>query len=425
MLKQCEDISATQKRLTIEIPADIISSEYSRARAKLQQKVRIPGFRPGKAPLSLIDKKYHKEIEADILEKLVARCYLQALSEANLVAVSPPMIEKIAEFKKDHPVEFVINVSVRPPIPDLNYTGLPVTEHPIEVTEQEVTTAINEYADKLAEFVSTDEPIIKDDLVTVDYTAKTTEDADETSTSDVILKVGASPYPPEFIEHIIGKKTGDEVELTASFASDSPLPFAGKTATFKLKIKDVKRKVQKPIDDEFAKDLGFGDLVALQNAVKDSIIRAKTQYANEYARRQVLDALMQRYDFELPETLLQAKLKDLIEEALANAEDLTDSNIKEKEASLRETLLPTARHKVKAFVLLDTIADKENVTITEQDIQEFVSNIAKLARTHPENVIKYYMAKDGSLAGLRDEVRHRKTLDLIVSKANFVKGETK
>lgn len=423
MLKQCEDISATQKRLTIEIPADIISSEYSQAREKLQKKVQIPGFRPGKAPFRIIDKKYGKEIEADILEKLVANYYLKALSEANLVAVSPPRLEKIAEFKKDHPVEFVINVSVRPSIPDLNYTGLPVTEQPIEVTEQEVTAIIDVYANRLAEFVSTDEPIVNGDLVTLDYLAKTTEDANETSASDLILKVGAGPYPTEFVQHIIGKRTTDEAEFTVSFPSDSSLPFAGKTATFKVKIKEVKRKIQKPIDDEFAKDFGFGNLAELQNAVKDSIIRAKTYNAKELARRQVLDALMQRYDFELPETLLEAKLQDLIEETLADEDNLSDSNFKEKEASLRERLLPVARQKVKAFLLLDIIADKENVTITENEIQEYVNIIAKVLHTHPENVIKYFIAKDSSLEGLKTEIRHKKTLDVIVSKGTIVKGD--
>lgn len=416
MLKALEDISSTKKRLKIEVPAEAIESEIKRGLNDAQKRARIPGFRPGKAPMHLIEKKFGKEIEADVLEKIIPEYYLEAIKEADITPVSRPVVEESFDFKRNEPISMTVSVEVRPKVENLNYENVSVKEVPVEVKDEEVDAVLNRLAEERATYESADDAVSAGDLVTIDYTAKYNEES-PLCAKDVVLKVGSGPYPQEFFDGLIGRKKDEEFIIEASFPEDSQTQFAGKRPEFEVKIKDIKRRNLSAIDDEFAKDLGFENIGQLKDRVKENIIASKNRYAERTKQREILDKLIESHSFDVPEGLLNAEISGIIGEVRAAGNDQrTDEEI-------REEIKPHAEKSVRASILLELIGEKEGINVSDEDMKEEILNIAQRSYVSPENVIKYYTAKEGSLEGLKQSVFEKKVLNFLLNKAKIERGE--
>ncbi|MCL5062142.1 MAG: trigger factor [Nitrospirae bacterium] len=416
MLKALEDISSTKKRLKIEVPAEAIESEIKKGLGEAQKKARIPGFRPGKAPMHLIEKKFGKDIEADVLEKIIPEFYLKAVKEADVTPVSRPVVEDSFDFKRNEPLSMTVAVEVRPKVENLNYEGVTVKGVSVEVKDDEIDTVLNRLAEEKATYESADEVVNQGDLVTIDYTVREAGE-DNTVAKDVVLKVGSGPYPQEFFDGLAGKKKDEEFTVEASFPEDSQSPFAGKRPKFEIKIKDIKRRSLPAIDDELAKDLGFENIGLLKDKVRENILSSKNREAERARQREILDKLIESHSFDVPESLLNAEIGGIISEIRAAGKDeRTDEAIKEE-------LMPHAEKSVKASILLELIGEKEGITVSDDDVKEELLDMAQKYYVSPDNIIKYYMAKDGSLEGLKHSVFEKKVLNFLLNKAKIEKGE--
>ncbi len=413
MLKSVEAISETKKRLTIEIPAEIIESNIKSSILEVQKKSQIPGFRPGKAPLSIIEKKFGKSVEADVMDKLIPEYYQKAMQEANLKPISQPMIEDTSDFIRNKPLSMTFTVEVMPQIDNIVYEGIKIDEIPIELTEEEVDNMLKSLAEDKASYENVDDQIINGDLVTVDYQT----DLEEPPNKDVVLKVGSGPYPQEFHDALINRKKDETFEFQASFPEDLQSPYAGKTVKFNMTITDIKRRNVPAIDDELAIDLGFDNLNILREKVKESLLSAKSKKANKMKCNQIMDKLLETYNFEIPESLLNSKISDFIAEIRAIRND--DS----PEEELRKEVLPIAERAVRTYIITEIIGEKEKINVTEDDMKAKVLEIAKNNQISPDNVIKYYLARDKSLNALQYSVYEQKIMDLLLSKSEVIKGE--
>lgn len=407
MLKALEDISATKKRLKIEVPVEAIEAEIKKGLNEAQKRARIPGFRPGKAPMHLIEKKFGKEIEADVLEKIIPEYYLKAIEEADITPVSRPVVEDSFEFKRNEPISMTVSVEVRPKVENLNYENLTVKEVSVEVKDEEIEDVLNRLAEERATYESVNDAVRTGDLITIDYSVE------DTVSKDVVLKVGSGHYPQEFFDGLVGKKKEEKFFVEASFPDDSPTPFAGKRPKFEITIKDIKRSNVPSIDDEFAKDMGFENLGQLRDRVRESIIAAKKRDAEKTKQREILDKLLELHSFEIPDVMLNAEINGIISEIRAVGKDTrTDEEIK-------EDVRPNAEKSVKASILLELIGEKEGIKVSDEDMKEEILNIAMRTQISPENIIKYYTARDGSLDGLRQSVFEKKVLNFLLNKAKI------
>lgn len=413
MLKAVEGISETKKRLTIEIPAEIIESKIQQSLLEVQKKSQVPGFRPGKTPIAIIEKKYGKSVEADVLEKLIPECYQKAVEEAGLKPLSQPVVENSSDFLRNAPISMTFMIEVRPELENMVYEGIKVTEVPIEVTEEEIENTLKNLSEEKASYETVDDVTISGDLITVDY--KT--DFEETLSKDIILKIGSGPYPQEFHDAIVNRKKDEEFEFQANFPEDMQSPYAGKTVKFSMTVRDIKRRNIPSIDDEFAVDLGFDNLDILRDKVRESLLSAKSKRANNLKCSQILDKLIEANNFEVPESLLNAKISDFIAEIRAMKND------NRSEDELRKEVLPYAERTVRSFIILETIGEKEKIEITEDEMKAKVIEIAQSNRISPDDVIKYYFARDRSLDALKYSVYEQKVMDLLLSKSEAVKGE--
>lgn len=412
MLKSIEDLSSTKKRLKIEIPHEVIESEIKRILMDKQKKVKMPGFRPGKVPFSIIEKKFGKEAESEALDKLIVQFYLNSVKEANLRPVSQPIVEESTEFQKNKPLSMTIEIEVMPNV-EPEYKNIAVKEVPYEVKEEEIDPFIEKLLEEKATYESGDDTISLGDIVTIDY--KTKEDGLEKD--NVVLKIGSGPYPEEFFNSFIGKKKGEEFSVQANFPQDWDTPFAGKRVSFDIKIKEVKKRNIPILDDEFAKDLGFDNIASLRDYIKESLLSYKKADADRAKKREIIDHLLKSHNFDIPEALLNSEISSMI-----NAIRSKNKQDERSDEELKKELEDQAKKNIKISYLLDLIGEKEGITVSEDEIKEEIINIAQAYHVSPKHVINYFIAKDGSFDRIKKSIYDKKVLNLLLEKAR-VEGE--
>jgi trigger factor len=421
-----EDISSTKKRLKIEIPADILEKEFSGSLQNVRQRARIPGFRPGKAPMSMIEKRFGDDIKSELLEKLIPTYYAEAVKEANLAPVAMPKIETNIDLKRNEPLVFSLTVEVRPKIENMNYSGLKVDEIAASVDDKEVDDTLKGLQNDRAMFEAVDREIREDDLLIVDYVKLDPAGEKEiVAQKDQVMNLGNRLTPRGILDNLIGKKKGDMVEITLPEVVEKELQEdSDKGNKLRITIKEVKEKKLPEIDDEFAKDFGNDSLDALKEKIKEGILTAKQENAKKQQKAKIIDTLIEGHAFDVPESLAQAELEHLV-----NNERHADTSIKQTEtapekadAVLAEKLRPRAVKNVKATILLDEIAEKEKIIVSEAEVKDKISLMAKQFQATPDAIVNLFMTRDGSLENLRHNLREEKVLDFLLAGAEITKG---
>lgn len=408
MLKGIEEISATKKRLKIEIPADIVEEEIQKALKEIQKKAKIPGFRPGKAPISIIEKKFGKEAEADVLEMLVSESYQKAVKETNIKPLLPPMAEDAIDIKRNEPLSFELIVEVRPDIENLNYDNIEVEEISTEVNDEEVEEVLQRLSKERGSYEPTQEPAMFEDLVVIDYITDIGKEA-----KDYVYKLGAGPFPEDFSKSLEGRKKDETFNVTIDFPEDSIADFAGKKVNFDITVKEVKRRQNIPYE-ELHKELGFENIDSLKQYIRQSLENTKKEKALEKQKFDILKKLLETYDFELPEGLVEMEMKRITEEYESLGLDITQH---------MDKILERAKRNVKAYILIDLIGEKEGVSVSEEDLKQEVMNIARRYSITPQGVVQYYMARDGSLEALKNIILEKKVFDILLQKSKKIKKE--
>ncbi|MDH5769039.1 MAG: trigger factor [Nitrospirota bacterium] len=433
MLHTVEDISSTKKRLRIEIPSDAIENEIKDTFEKLRQKTKLPGFRTGKAPMNLIEKRFGKEVEAEVLEKVIPDFYKRALKEAELIPVTTPVFDEQFDFKRNSPLNLSFTVEVMPKVENLHYEGVKVPEIPIVVDEAEVEDSLKRLQDEKAIYEVAEKEIEMDDLVTFDYVdCEIVGEEKDPAFKDKILKIGNEVFPLDIIEKAVGKKKGDIVEFTNTFDKIFRVKeLAGKTISMKVMIKEVKRKILPEIDDEFAKDIGFENMAGLKERIKENINNVKKGHAVKIQKAEILNKLIESNSFDVPEALLKNELEALLIQEMSSqgkSEDITkeEGTFKEEKKDneeLQVEMRKKALRNVQASIIVDTIGKKEGVIVTDDEVKERINMVSQRLSVKPEQVMNFYITRDGSLEGLRQLIYEDKVIDLMLSKAVFEKGE--
>lgn len=408
MLKAVEEVSATKKRLKIEIPAEVIEEEIRKALKEIQKKANIPGFRPGKVPFSIIERKFGKDAESDVLERLVSEYYTRAVKEANLKPLLPPLTEDVIDIKRNEPLLLDLIVEVTPEVENLNYENIEVEEIDIEVREEEIEEVLKRLSTEKGVYESTDEPASEGDLVVIDYRADTGKEA-----RNFVYKIGAGPFPEEFSKALEGRKKGEKFTVTIDFPEGSIAEFAGKKVNFEITLNDVKKRHDIPYE-ELPEEMGFEDLDALQKYIRESLQRTKKQQAEQKMKLDILKKLLETHDFELPEGLLELEMKRLTAQYDSMGVDITQHMDKISE---------TAKENVKAFILLQLIGEKEGVSVSEDELKQEIMNISRRYGISPKEVIQFYMSRDGSLDAIKNEIFEKKVFDILLEKSKKIKKE--
>ncbi|HXX57776.1 MAG TPA: trigger factor [Thermodesulfovibrionales bacterium] len=416
MLKTVEDISATKKRLKIEISADTIEKEIQDSLEKVRKTAALPGFRTGKAPIGLVEKKFGKRVEEEVLDRMIPQVYADSLKKADITPVADPVIEEAIDFKRHRPVSMTITVEIMPKMEHLIYEGMTVKEIETAVDDADVDSVLKRSQEERASYEPSEGPVTMDDLVSFDYSAKD----NDLEVKDQVFKVGGSLFPEEFSRKLIGLKKGDELRIETTFPEGHlPEKLSGKSLAVDVVMKDIKKISLPVLDDEFAKDMGFETLGALKEHVRNEVLKAKKNEAARIQKAELLKKLLDSHDFDVPESLLEGELAALVSRETAKGDGEETASDAE---TLKERLHPDAVRNVKASLLLSAIGRKEKVVVSEDDLKNAIISMAMRFGVPPEKLMKFYLSRDGSLESLKNSLFEEKVLDLILSKAVAEKG---
>jgi trigger factor len=420
MLKAVEDISMTKKRLKIEIPAEVIEEEIRSSLEKLKTNSMIPGFRPGKAPLSIIEKRFGKRVEGEVLDKLIPRMYVEALGEAALTPLTTPVIEEALNFKRNEPVSMTFTVEVMPKIETLKYEQLKVKDIPVTVSDSDIEDVLRRLREERATYEPSEGPIEKDDLIVFDYSVT----GEEVEQKDQVFKVGGGSFPEDFSKKLLGKRKGEKCTIETEFPEDHKVQrFAGKHLAFQVILKDIKKMRLLESDEELTKDMGFESVEALRGHIKEEAIRAKQTEVMKIQKAEIVRQVVESHEFDPPESLIEQELNLLVTNTMIQRGIQQDDMTAKDTEMLKHEMRSRAVWNVKVSLLIDSIGQKENVKVTDDEVKNTINSISQTLSTTPENVKKLYISRDGSLEGLKHTIYQDKVLALILTKAVFEKGE--
>jgi len=419
-----EEISSIKKKVNIEVPGDEVTREIGSFYEDLRKKAKIKGFRPGKAPRSILERHFKNYVKAEVLQKLIQDTYPNALSEKNLHPVSDPVIEP-GELENEKPFQYSATIEVKPDIKPEGYLGLKIEGKKEEVKDEEVGERLKRLQDLHAHLktISEARSIQGGDHVIVDYEAKMDgKPLEEGKAIDFTVEVGSGRFIPALEENLIGLKPEEEKEIAVSFPEDYGYKkWAGKTISFHVKIKEIKEKVLPLLDDEFAKDLGdYSSLEELKAKLTGEIEREKELALERQLKDQMVDQLLQANPFEVPEVLVEEQTKAYVSDTkLRLATQGVDlKNLGVSEDKLQEDYREMARKQVRTFLILEKIASQEGITVTDEEAEDRLREISE--RTHQKfDVVKRYYEKNGLIPEVKAGIMSNKTLNFLLQKANI------
>ncbi len=423
MLQQIEEISPTTKRIKINIPSDVIQTELESSYNRLRATAKVPGFRPGRIPHAILKKRFGKDVEAEVIRKIVPEYYTKAIEEAKLEPVGYPDIDGEIQLIPSQPLTFTVTVEVKPVLGELKYEGIELEEKTVSVNDEDVDKVINLLQENKALYSVTEDEIGEGDMAIIDCEATMDgQSKEEFSYKEYPFILGSEGLPREFTDALLGKKKGEKVNVRLSFEdSHSNKTLAGKELIYNVFIKEAKKKNLPPVDDNFAKELDAENMDELRNRLREDLEKRGQNQINLEYKRQILNNLIKNHDFSVPDSMVEAELEALVFDAKQRLMNRREAIKSDEE--LRQEYLITARENVKGVLLIEAIGKKENVKVTDDDVKKAMEDMGARNGLRPEDVMKIYMMQEGSLDTLRRRLFADKVLDFLLEKAVIKRRE--
>jgi len=423
MKSELIDVSPTKKNLDIEIPQDVVDEEIQHIAAELARKAKVPGFRPGKAPVAVVKNRFREEIVSEMMQHLLPKYFSDAVEERKLdVVVHTPNFEKI-DYSSGKPLRFKAVFEVYPELRITNYVGVPVDEISVQVGEEEIHTALKQLQEENAEMVPVedDRPVRDGDFADITFEG-TIRDSEEPPLKGekTVCEIGGRTTLKDFTENLRGAKVGEERSFTVSYRPDYPEKrLAGQKVDYRVKLEGLKEKKLPEINDELAQ--GYGDYQSiedLQVKIRTDIETHKREHATEQMRETILEWLEDNNDFEVPNTLVQRQLDVRLQRLIR---DLSRRGINPQRldvdwSKIREDQLAQAVRDVKGSLILEYVANKENIQVAYEEIDSEIEAIAKETQ-RPKEKVREVLARDTGLDRLKVQIQNRKTLDFLQTAA--------
>jgi trigger factor len=417
-------IEGCKHEIEVIVPADEIDRETDRVVAGIQKKARLPGFRPGKAPASLIRSRFASQVRQDVLENVVPKYFRQKMEEQDLQIVGTPNIKDI-HFDEGEPLRFKAEFEVAPSIELKDYRGVEVHYHEPEVTDEDVTTRLEQLRDQKAQYVNVDpREVVEGDYAVVSLDSISGVPA-PIHTDEMILHVGDPDTLPAFTEALLGMSPEEEKEFDITYPEDyGQEKLAGKTVRFRLKLKLIRLKELPDLNDDFAQDLGdFPTLDDLRHAVRQTIFREREAAAQVEAKNELIEKLVEQHDFPVPEAFvdrqIEAEVREQVRQMSERGVDIAKLNV--NWAKLKEAQRPKAIRDVKASLLIDKIADQESFHATTDEVDREVQRIARQER-EPAAAVRKKLEKNGNLGRIANRIRADKTVNFLFEHARKEAG---
>lgn len=417
-------VEGCKHALEITVPLVEVEQETERVIANIQKKVRLPGFRPGKAPASLIKSRFASEIRQDVLENLVPRFFRKAVEDEHLQVVGQPGVSDV-KFEAGQPIRFKAEFEVAPTFELGEYRGIEISYKEPEIGDEALDKRLEEIREQKAEYVTIEpRPIADGDFAVVSLHSVSGVD-EPIAQDELTLHIGDEATLAAFTENLRGVSPEEEKEFDVTYPEEyDRKQLAGRTIRFKALVKAVRKKELPELNDEFAKDLGdYQSLGELREAVGKALFEEEEHKAQQEAKTQLVDKLVEAHDFPIPKAFIDRQIENNVEQQLKTlaSQGIDPRTLKLDWQKVREAQLPRAAHDVKASLLLEKIADREGIDAMQEEVDREVHHIARQQR-EPVAAVRAKLQKDGTLRRIAGHIRTEKTLNFLFEHARKTAG---
>ena len=438
MKTEFADLSETKKSVAVEIPSDVVDAQIDRVARSYSRQARIPGFRQGKVPATLIKKRFRDQILHDVAHALIPRAIDEALRERGLEPVDTPDVRDV-HVDEGQALRFTAIFETLPPIDPGELESISLRRPAVTLEDDALEKTLTQLQNRAARFEPVEGRGIEEgDTVTLDIergpartdlSSGSAEGRPETQDKgghhhDVAVEIGGKANPPGFDAELKGLAAGDQKSFTIRYPEDYAVKeMAGTAVDYNVKIKDIRKRVLPALDDEFAKDVGdFATLQLLQDRIREDLQREAEAEADRTLRGDLLKELADRVKVDIPDSLVERELDRRTEEF---ARRLMDQNIDPRRANIdwdqfRDSQREASVSSVKSALMLDEISRRENVVVSDEDVEKDVAQYAERSGLTPA-AVRARLEKEGALSRLAAGLRREKTMDLILSRADVVR----
>lgn len=417
-----EDQSSVKKVLHIEVPHQDVVSELNSAYKQLKKTAKVKGFRPGKAPRSVLQRLYGKDINADVTGKLIQSAFIDALKETELHIVGSPKVDP-PELDDQSPYCFDAAVEIRPEIEDIDFKGLELTQTKYTVSDDEIDVQLKMLQKNLAkrEKINDDRPLALGDVAVIDYEGfKEGAPFEATQkTENFTLKIGDGMIIKAFDDGVMGMRAGEEKEIEVAFPNDYFKPeLKDQQITFKVKLSEIREEITPELDDEFAKSISdqFDSLDTLKTKIRENLESGYQKRVDQELNEQIFQHLLGKVEFEVPDTLVDGELEHIVKDA---EQKFTYSNKSLEDLGLtREGLAqeyrPVAEKQVRRHLILSKIIDQESMTLTDEELEAGFQEMSENYQQPADHIKNYYNQNKEGLELFKHTLLEKKSLNLII-----------
>jgi trigger factor len=421
-----EPSNPCQREIAVEIPADVVKTETDNLVNRYQKLARIPGFRKGKVPASIVRQRFAEDIKNDVVEALVPRYFREEAQKQNLAPVSQPRVTDM-HINEGEPLRFKASFEVLPEFKLAPYDDIRVSTIDTTVTDEDVETALNNLREQRATYNPVEEgrSLADGDFAVVSFKGTPKEgdaEAKPVEVDEIMVEIGGTNTLPEFTENLRSAKAGETKTFDVKYADDfSDKRLAGKSMTYEVNVKGIKTKSVPELTDDFAKELGaeLNTVDELRNRLRENMKAEKEHEAAHQGKDKLIEELVNRNDFPVPEAMLNEQIDIRLERGLRalaaqgmrtedmKRMDFTRLRLGQREAALRE---------VKASLILEQIADEEKIEVGDEEFDHEIEALATQSKQTVEQV-RARLTQDGGLDRIRHRLRNEKTLDSLYSRS--------
>jgi len=413
-----ETKESTKREIAVEVPAQEVQRETEALIQKYQKLARLPGFRKGHVPASIIRQRFSEDIKTEVVEALVPRYFRQEAEKHGLVPVSQPRVTDL-HIHDGEPLRFKASFEILPEIKVEGYKDLRTDKPVIEVTDEEVQQALNHLQEQHATFDAIEGRTLADgDFAQVSLDGRPKDgEGQPVHMDDVLVEIGGKNTMPEFTEHLRGASAGDEKTFEVKYPEDSnDQRLRGKTFDYTVKVLSLKKKSLPELNDAFARELGdFTGIDDVKKRVRENMEEEKKHTAEHEAKDKLVAELVKRNDFEVPEAMVDRQIDVRLERGLRalasqgmRAEDMKKMDLNRLRSGQRDQ----AVQEVKASLLLDRIADLEKLEVSDEEIDHEIEALA-LQTKQTSEAVRARLTRDGALDRIRNRIRNEKTLNFL------------
>jgi trigger factor len=420
------DLSETRKNLVVEIPSSVVDAEIEKIARDYSKAARIPGFRPGKVPPKVVRQRFRDQILHDVAHGLIPRAVDEALRERGVEPVDTPDIKDVV-VEEGQPLKFTATFETVPPSDPGDYAGITLRNRPVTVEDSAVEQALSQLRERAARYepvegrgVETGDSVVLD----LERTASGDDGAPQTDKHDsVSVDIGAAANPPGFDDALVGLNAGARKAFDVSYPDDYAIQeLAGSTVKYDASVKSIRKRAVPELDDEFAKDLGnFDNLEALRVRVRADLEHEQMHENEREMRGELLSQLASRVTVDVPATLLEREIDRRVEEfvrrLIEQQVDPMRTNINWEE--FRDKQRQAATEAVKSALVLDEVARRENIAVSDADVDEEIARYAERGGRTPA-AVRARLEKEGGLGRIYAGIRRERTVEFLLSRATRI-----